>query len=148
MGQQIGEDYISSFEGDEIDEILTKADTYPAASSGTDGDVPVLRGDAFVLEPQSGGGNWQAQIVYQEITLLASSWSNNTQTVPVPGVLADETAQLIQPVPASVSRAVYDACAVKATEQAADSLTFQAATVPDNDLTVFVVISSVKAGQS
>ena len=37
------------------------------------------------------------------VTLLASAWSGNAQTITVPGVLADETKQLIQPVPAIAS---------------------------------------------
>lgn len=88
----------------------------------------------------------QAQIVYRQITLVAANWSNNAQTVTVPGVSATETEQLIQPVPASPSsRAEYESCQVKATAQAANSLTFECGAVPTNDLTVYVCLTEVEA---
>lgn len=77
------------------------------------------------------------------VTLASNAWSNNAQTVTVTGVLADETKQLIQPVPASASSAEYESCGVKATAQAADSLTFSCDTTPTNNLTVYVVITEV-----
>lgn len=146
MGQQVGSDYISSFEGDQIDAILTKADAYPSPSTGADGQVPVVRDGKIGWENQSGGGEteWQPQIVYQRVALTAESWENGAQTVAVPGILADETAQLIQPVPSSADRAVYESCGVEATEQSANSLTFQSTTTPTSDLTVFIVITEVK----
>lgn len=78
------------------------------------------------------------------VTLLASAWSGNSQTVSVSGILADETKQLIQPMPALASQAAYLAAGVLCTGQAADSLTFTCQTVPTGNLTVYVVITDVE----
>jgi hypothetical protein len=77
------------------------------------------------------------------VTLTVAGWSNSTQTVTVTGILADETKQLIQPVPASASRAAYEAAGVEATAQAANSLTFACTETPPAALTVYVVITEV-----
>ena len=79
------------------------------------------------------------------ITLVTSAWSSNSQTITVPGVLADETKQLIQPVPAIASQAAYLAAGILCTGQAANNLTFTCQTVPEADLTVYVVITDVKS---
>lgn len=79
------------------------------------------------------------------VTLAAASWNNKTQTVTVQGISADETAQLIQPVPASASMAAYYDAGVLATGQAVNSLTFSCEEVPTADLTVYVVITEVSA---
>lgn len=79
------------------------------------------------------------------VTLAAASWANKAQTVTVQGVSADETAQLIQPVPASASMAAYYDAGVIATGQAENSLTFSCEEVPTADLTVYVVITEVSA---
>lgn len=78
------------------------------------------------------------------VTLLASAWAGNSQTITVPGVLADETKQLIQPVPAIASQAAYLAAGVLCTKQAANNLTFTCQTVPTGNLTVYVVIQEVE----
>lgn len=79
------------------------------------------------------------------ITLPASGWSSNTQTVTVTGVLADETKQLIQPMPAVASQNAYITAGVICSGQAANSLTFTCQTVPTENLTVYVVIQEVSA---
>ena len=73
-----------------------------------------------------------------------SAWSNNTQTVTVPGVLADESKQLIQPMPTIADQAVYSAAGISCTGQAANKLTFKAQTVPTEDVQVYVVIQEVR----
>lgn len=78
-----------------------------------------------------------------EVTLPASGWSNNAQTVTVSGVLADETKQLIQPMPAIASQEAYMAAGIYCSGQAANSLTFTCQTVPTADLTVYVVMQEV-----
>lgn len=83
--------------------------------------------------------------VYRTITLTASAWSNNAQTVTVSGVSATETAQLIQPMPAMASQSAYYAAGILCTNQAANSLTFTCQTVPTEDLTVYVVMQEVGA---
>ena len=77
------------------------------------------------------------------VTLTASGWSSNTQTVTVSGVSADETAQLIMPVPALASQSAYYEAGILVTGQAANSLTFTCSTVPSSNLTVYVVMQEV-----
>lgn len=79
------------------------------------------------------------------VTLTAAGWSNNAQTITVNGVLADETAQLIQPMPSAASQAAYIEAGILCTGQGANSLTFTAETAPTEDLTVYVVITEVTA---
>ena len=83
--------------------------------------------------------------VYRTVTLTTSAWASNTQTVTVSGVLADETAQLIQPMPAVASQAAYYAAGILCTNQAANSLTFTCQEAPSSDLTVYVVMQEVGA---
>lgn len=83
--------------------------------------------------------------VYRTITLTASAWSNNAQTVTVSGVSATETAQLIQPMPAMASQTAYYEAGILCTGQAANQLTFTCQTVPTADLTVYVVMQEVRA---
>ena len=61
----------------------------------------------------------------------------------VTGVLADETAQLITPVPALASQSAYYEAGVLCTGQAAGQLVFECSTVPTVNLTVYVVIQSL-----
>ena len=77
------------------------------------------------------------------VTLTTSGWSSNTQTVAVSGVSADETAQLIMPVPALASQSAYYEAGILVTGQAANSLTFTCSTVPSSNLTVYVVMQEV-----
>lgn len=77
--------------------------------------------------------------------LSASGWSGNSQTITVSGVSADETAQLIMPVPALASQTAYYEAGILVTGQAANSLTFTCSTVPSSNLTVYVVMQEVGA---
>lgn len=79
------------------------------------------------------------------VTLSASGWdsSSKTQTATVSGVLANETKQLITPAPAAASQAAYYNAGIRCTNQAANSLTFTAKTIPTADLTVYVTIQEV-----
>ena len=79
------------------------------------------------------------------ITLPASGWSSNTQTVTVQGVLADETAQLIQPMPAIASQDAYISAGIICSSQAVNQLTFKCSTVPTDDISLYVVITEVRA---
>ena len=83
--------------------------------------------------------------VYRTVTLSVSTWSSNTQTVTVTGVLADETKQLIQPMPAVASQSAYIEAGIICTAQAENSLTFTCSTVPTEDISLFVVITEVGA---
>lgn len=82
---------------------------------------------------------------FTTVTLAVSGWSNNSQTVTVSGVLADETAQLIQPCPAMASQSAYYSAGIMCTGQAADSLTFTCTAAPAENLTVYVVMQGVSA---
>lgn len=76
-----------------------------------------------------------------QIVLLAGAWgSDNTQTVDVTGILADENQQLIIPVPKSESKSAYTSAGIECISQAADSLTFQCASVPAEDIRVNVFV--------
>ena len=77
------------------------------------------------------------------VTLSASGWSGNSQTVTVQGVVADETKQLIQPMPAIASQAAYMAAGIYCSGQAANSLTFTCQTAPAENITVYVVMQEV-----
>lgn len=77
------------------------------------------------------------------ITLASSAWSNNTQTITVQGILADESKQLIQPMPAMASQNAYAAAGIACTLQETDSLTFKCQTVPTENITVFVTVQGV-----
>ena len=79
------------------------------------------------------------------VTLTAARWSNGKQTVSVPGVLADETAQLITPVPSFASQTAYYDAGIIGTGQAANSITFTARNgAPTSNLTVYVAIQAVQ----
>lgn len=92
----------------------------------------------WVELPSSGGASLTV------LTLTTTGWSeDNTQTVSCPGILADETKQLIQPVAASSSKEAYSTCGISCTEQAADSLTFSCSEVPSEDLTVYAVVTEL-----
>lgn len=91
------------------------------------------------LEALDAGGGGSSTLV----TLTAAGWSNKTQTVSVPGVSANEAAQLITPVPAIASQSAYYDAGIRATGQAANSVTFTADTVPTANLSVYVVVQGV-----
>ena len=80
-----------------------------------------------------------------QVILAADGWDEAelTQTVTADGVLADETAQLILPVPAIASRSEYVAAGVLCTNQAADRLTFTCSSIPTASLTVYVTMQEV-----
>lgn len=70
-------------------------------------------------------------------TLTAAGWSDNTQTVSVTGVTADN---MVICSPAPLSYTAYAAAGVYCFSQSAGSLTFKCSTTPSDDLTVNVAI--------
>ena len=81
------------------------------------------------------------------VILTSAGWDSaeKTQTVTVRGVLADETAQLITPIPSKASMAIYYDCGILCTGQADGALTFTARKdIPNVSLNVFVTIQEVK----
>ena len=82
---------------------------------------------------------------YAKVTLTAAGWDSSakTQKVTVNGVLADETKQLIMPMPAMASQNDYAAAGIACTLQEANALTFKCQTVPTADIAVFVTVQEV-----
>lgn len=81
------------------------------------------------------------------VTLTASGWdsSSRIQTVMVPGISADETAQLITPTPAIADQDIYYESGIRCTNQRENNLVFTAETIPAFDLTVYATIQEVSA---
>lgn len=75
------------------------------------------------------------------ITLPASGWSGNQQTVTATGVTADNA---VTPSPAPASWEAAGAAGVRCTAQGADSLTFACSEPPAEDLTYNVLIQEVQ----
>lgn len=75
------------------------------------------------------------------ITLPASGWINNQQTVTAVGVTADNA---VTPSPAPESWEAAGAAGVRCTAQGADSLTFACSETPTVDLTYNVLIQEVQ----
>ena len=82
---------------------------------------------------------------YRTVTLAAASWSDSSQTVTVSGILANETSQLIQPMPAIASQKAYMEAGIYCSGQGANSLTFTCSSVPTEDITVYVTIQGVSS---
>lgn len=80
-----------------------------------------------------------------KVTLTVAGWNSSTkqQTVAVADVVADETAQLILPMPAAASMTAYNDAGIQCTAQAAGKLTFTADTVPTSSIDVYVSIAPV-----
>ena len=71
-----------------------------------------------------------------KVTLPASNWDAGalTQTVSVKGILADDTKQLIQAVPAPASMAAATEAGVYCSGQGNGSLSFACESVPAEDI--------------
>lgn len=80
-----------------------------------------------------------------KVSLTVVGWDSSTkqQTMSVADVVADETAQLILPMPAAASMAAYNDAGIQCTAQAAGKLTFTADTVPTVAIDVYVTITPV-----
>lgn len=134
------EGYNGAYTGQEIDAGIAKANAaLPAPTGGTAGQV------LKKTETGTEWGNVDGGPKSRTVTLSASGWASNSQTVTVSGILADETKQLIQPMPAMASQSAYYGAGVLCSGQAANSLTFTCQTVPTADLTVYVVMQEVGA---
>ena len=100
-----------------------------------------------VLTKTENGAEWADAPLPKsiQITLSASGWSNNAQTVTATGVLTDESAQLIQPMPAIASQIAYMSAGIYCSGQAANSLTFTCSETPTEDIALYIVITEVGA---
>lgn len=74
------------------------------------------------------------------VVLRSDLWSDNQQTVAIDGISADETQQLIIPVPQKVNEDSYSNAGVICMEQGENSLVFRADNTPDEDLYVNVFV--------
>lgn len=79
------------------------------------------------------------------VTLTVAGWSSTalTQSVTVSGILADESKQLIQPMPTAASMDAYRNAGIRCTGQAKDTLTFTCDTVPTAEISVYVTYQEV-----
>ena len=114
-----------------------------------------------ILSKTASGVQWadaptSSELKSVSVTLAASSWVDSqasgfgdssgtahTQTVTVEGILADESAQLIQPIPKTSFLSDYISAGILCTAQAANSLTFTCETVPTSDISLYVVFQDV-----
>lgn len=78
------------------------------------------------------------------VTLTLVGWNNKSQTVSVSPISGVEGTQLIQPVPASGSKSAYEAAGVQASAEGVGTLTFTCDSVPESDLTVYVVVTELE----
>lgn len=80
-----------------------------------------------------------------KVSLTVAGWDSSTkqQTVAVADVVADETAQLILPMPAAASMTAYNDEGIQCTAQAAGKLMFTADTVPTTSIDVYVTVTPV-----
>lgn len=87
--------------------------------------------------PLTAGTDYAQPSITVTVTLSATGWTDNTQTVAVTGVT---TTNAIMIAPAPVSFLAYCDSQVRATAQAANALTFACEDVPTENLTVNILI--------
>lgn len=73
------------------------------------------------------------------IAILESEWS----TVMVPGVLADESKQLIYVMPTIESQEVYFNAGILCINQGLDELTFKALITPTDSIRLYIILQEV-----
>lgn len=79
------------------------------------------------------------------VTLAASSWGSDlTQTVTATGVLADETKQMIFPMPIMDDLPAYHEAEILLVAQATNSVTFTATVAPEEDIRVYICYQNVE----
>lgn len=81
------------------------------------------------------------------VTLPVTGWTGTaapySQTAAVPGVLADEGAQLVQIAPSSASRKAWKEAGAECSGQGAGTLTFTAQEKPAESIRIFVILQEV-----
>lgn len=84
--------------------------------------------------------NDASKVYMTKVTLPVSGWDADalTQSVAVPGILEDDTKQLIQAVPAPASMAAATEAGVYCSGQGDGSLSFACADVPAEDIVFHV----------
>ena len=123
-------------------------------SSGGSGGMTEEEADARYLKLNDGDAARKADVEAGKpkaalVSLPAAGWSGSaapyTQNVTVSGISANESAQLILPMPAAASMAAYNAAGIQCTGQAANMLTFQCQTKPAAAISVYVTVQEVRA---
>ena len=135
--------YNSKHKGSEIDAAITAVKNKENTWDGKQDALAFAAGGNVQMSQAGNVLTIHAKPKVVPVTLTAAGWSDNTQTVTVSGVSADETAQLIQPMPSAASQAAYIEAGILCTGQGLESLTFSCDTVPTEDLTVYVVLTEV-----
>ncbi len=152
----IGQHYLNTASGVEYVCTAVSGNTYTwkkvtATTAADVGAVPETRtvnGKALSADiTLSAGDIAGSQPTSMSVTLLASGWdaTAQTQTVSVSGVSANESEQLIHPVPALINQAEYYEAGIMCIGQAANSLTFEAEAIPSGDLIIYIAIQQVNA---
>lgn len=81
--------------------------------------------------------------VVKYITLLPLNWANNQQRMIIPGIIADESEQFIQVVPAIASQDAFIQYQIRCINQEENALVFSCATVPTENIHCYVNITEV-----
>lgn len=125
-------------------------------AKGIDGLTPSigLNGNWFIGDTDTGvkaqGPDGQSNLVIKLVTLTASKWdaSTFTQTIPVEGVLADDLKQVITIEPLPDNAEAYEAAGISCMLQAEDSLTFETKSVPEGDISVYIILETTSDANS
>ena len=129
---------IKRFNGQDYDTLLPTPASH-ASTHQADGSDPITLqtgnyGDGTITKVKLVSGATYTQIA---ITLTVAGWSDNSQTVTVSGVTANNTV-IISPAPSSYLS--YGEFGVYCNAQATNSLTFACDSTPDVALTVNIFI--------
>ena len=129
---------IKRFNGQDYDTLLPTPASH-ASTHQADGSDPLTLqtgnyGDGTITKVKLVSGATYTQIA---ITLTVAGWSDNSQTVTVSGVTANNTV-IISPAPSSYLS--YGEFGVYCSAQATNSLTFACDSTPDVALTVNIFI--------
>lgn len=117
-----------------IDDIAAQVAIKPTTNTTLSG---VLKGENGKMAQAVAGTDYAQPSITVTVTLSATGWTDNTQTVAVTGVTAIN-AIMIAPAPASFL--AYCDSQVRATAQAANALTFACEDAPTENLTVNILI--------
>lgn len=131
--------YNSSHTGAQIDEAVGKVIEKEATWDGKQNKL--TPGTDYATPGQVNALKTKAH----KVSLTVAGWDGSTkqQTVSVGDVVADETAQLILPMPAAAGMTAYNDAGIQCTAQAAGKLTFTADTVPTAAIDVYVTVTPV-----
>ena len=129
---------IKRFNGQDHDTLLPTPASHASTHQANGSDPITLQtgnyGDGTITKVKLASGATYTQLA---VTLTVAGWSNNSQTVTVSGVTANN-AVVVSPTPDSYIS--YGEFGVYCSAQAANSLTFVCDSVPDVNLTVNVLM--------